>query len=259
MAPSLDGREDFLAHREVVEVPWPLPEWVPLVVVVAGPAVWRRAGPVYPDPDGVRRFGCSPSVAELEAVSAGGACMEYRRLPDARPCYFLPPSQRREGAFDDVVGNAEQEVNGEEWADFTDAVLVIEHQPTTLGKVCHHKMKGIVDLRMLYPFPLTRALEVVLKLYFFLSQSILLGYHPLDVNRKGFLRFSLHRRMTEDHQIFPFTTEAPAPRSCGRKTELRGAAVRPCHQVSDMMWRCQTKKKFQTESVRTNFEWRLGY
>ena len=30
-------------------------------------------------------------------------------------------------------------------------------------------------------------------------------------------------------------------------------------KLADMMWRCQTKKKIQTESVRTNFEWRSGY
>ena len=60
-------------------------------------------------------------------------------------------------------------------ADFTDAVVVIEHQPTTLGKVCHHIMKDSVDLRMLYSFPLARALEVLLKLYFFIIQFTLLG------------------------------------------------------------------------------------
>ena len=77
-AVGLDRREDFLARQAVMEVPWPLPEWVPLEVVVVGPAVWRRAGPVHPDPDGVQRFGCPPSVAELEAVSAADVCMEYR-------------------------------------------------------------------------------------------------------------------------------------------------------------------------------------
>ena len=52
-------------------------------------------------------------------------------------------------------------MNGEQRADFTDAVVVIEHQPTTLGKVRHHIMKEIVDLRMLYPFPFARALEIL--------------------------------------------------------------------------------------------------
>ena len=48
-------------------------------------------------------------------------------------------------------------MNGEQRADFTDAVIVIEHQPTTLGKMRHHIMKDIVDLRMLCPFSLARA------------------------------------------------------------------------------------------------------
>ena len=69
-------------------------------------------------------------------------------------------------------------MNGEQRADFTDAVVVIEHQPTTLRKVRHHMVKDIVDLRMLYPFLLARALEVLLKLYFFIIQLTLLGYLP---------------------------------------------------------------------------------
>ena len=136
-----------------------------------------------------------PSV--FEAAAHRAACVENGQTLVSRPLHFTSPSVRREGAFDDVVRNAEQEVYGEQRADFTDAV-VIEHQPTTLRKVRHHMVKGIADLRMLYPFPLARALEVLLKLSFFISQFILLGHLPLDVHRRAFFRFPLHRRMNED-------------------------------------------------------------
>ena len=177
----------------MVEVPRPGPEWVPLEVVVARPAIWLRAGPIHPDPDGVRRVDCSLSVVEFEAAALRVACVENGRTFVARPLHLISPSVRREGAFDDVVGNAKQEVNGEQRADFTDAVVVIEHQPTTLRKVRHHMVKDIVDLRMLYPLPFARALEVLLKLSFFISQFILLGHLPLDVHRDAFFRFSLHQ------------------------------------------------------------------
>ena len=108
-------------------------------------------------------------------------------------------------------------MNGEQRADFTDAVVVIEHQPTTLGKVRHQIMKDIVDLRMLYPFPFARALRVLLKLYFFIIQFIPFGNLSIDVHRGGFFRFPLHRRMREDYQNLPSTIEAPVPRSRGRK------------------------------------------
>ena len=117
-----------------------------------------------------------PSV--FEAAAHRAACVENGQTLVSRPLHFTSPSVRREGAFDDVVRNAEQEVNGEQRADFTDAVVVIEHQPTTLRKVRHHMVKDIVDLRMLYPFSLARALEVLLKLYFFIIQLTLLGYLP---------------------------------------------------------------------------------
>ena len=60
-------------------------------------------------------------------------------------------------------------MNGEQRADFTDAVVVIEHQPTTLGKVRHLIVKDIVALRMTYPFPLARALEVLEALFLYHS------------------------------------------------------------------------------------------
>ena len=118
-------------------------------------------------------------------------------------------------------------MNGEQRADFTDAVVVIEHQPTTLGKVRHQIMKDIVDLRMLYPFPFARALRVLLKLYFFIIQFIPFGYLPLDVHRVAFFRFPLHRRMKEDYQIFRYPMEAPVPRSRGRKSIAEECPIPP--------------------------------
>ena len=57
-------------------------------------------------------------------------------------------------------------------------------------------MKDIVDLRMLYPLPFARALEVLLKLSFFISQFILLGHLPLDVHRDAFFeaRFKILKK-----------------------------------------------------------------
>ena len=215
----------------MVEVPRPGPEWVPLEVVVARPAIWLRAGPIHPDPDGVRRVDCSLSVVEFEAAALRVACVENGRTFVARPLHLISPSVRREGAFDDVVGNAKQEVNGEQRADFTDAVVVIEHQPTTLGKVRHHIMKDIVDLRMLYPFPLARELEFLLKLYFFIIQLIPFGNFSLDVHRGAFFRFPLHRRMKEDYQIFRSPIEAPVPRSRGRKSKAEECRIPPSLQL----------------------------
>jgi len=100
-------------------------------------------------------------------------------------------------------------VNGEERAAFHDAVVAIELQPHALWKVCHHAVQDIIDLRILHPFLLARALEGSLQFYFAVTTLVARGHALIDLHRKASFVNSLQWHSGKVNRKFGFTIKHP--------------------------------------------------